>query len=248
MQKARSTLVHPSHREKPAGAPSGRVTRVANLMKSLRRVGTTQTKFVFSVHVADVRGLPASVTTVAVSWQRGDKAVATPSVTAQGSGTERGARIDAKLTHVATLYAHKDTYQSKPSILRVMHVPTAGAKPVVVATAELDLAEYVPTHAKGEAPPKPQVRQMVMTPPRGSEHKGLHARRRASTAGRRRQATQRRRRSPRRSRTRRSPPTTSVGRTAGAAAHRRPAGTRRRARRRRARRGASGRTWRRWRR
>jgi hypothetical protein len=142
-------------------------------MKSLRRVGTTQTKFVFSVHVADVRGLPASVTTVAVSWQRGDKAVATPSVTAQGSGNERGARIDAKLTHVATLYAHKDTYQSKPSILRVMHVPTAGAKPVVVATAELDLAEYVPTHAKGEAPPKPQVRQMVMTPPRGSEHKGL---------------------------------------------------------------------------
>ena len=138
-------------------------------MRAIRRIGKTEQKFVFSVHVCDVRGLPAGVSTVSVSWQRGDRVVNTPSVSAQGSGGERGARIDAKLTHVATLYASKDQFDPKPSSLRVLH--TAGAKPLVIAVAELDLAEYVTSHAEGTARPRQIVKQVLLTPPRGSEHR-----------------------------------------------------------------------------
>ena len=140
-------------------------------MRAIRRIGKTEQKFVFSVHVCDVRGLPAGVSTVSVSWQRGDRVVNTPSVSAQGSGGERGARIDAKLTHVATLYASKDQFDPKPSSLRVLHTPAAGAKPLVIAVAELDLAEYVTSHAEGTARPRQIVKQVLLTPPRGSEHK-----------------------------------------------------------------------------
>jgi len=139
-------------------------------MRAIRRIGKTEQKFVFSVHVCDVRGLPAGVSTVSVSWQRGDRVVNTPSVSAQGSGGERGARIDAKLTHVATLYASKDQFDPKPSSLRVLHTPTAGAKPLVIAVAELDLAEYVTSHAEGTARPRQIVKQVLLTPPKGSEH------------------------------------------------------------------------------
>ena len=139
-------------------------------MRAIRRIGKTEQKFVFSVHVCDVRGLPAGVSTVSVSWQRGDRVVNTPSVSAQGSGGERGARIDAKLTHVATLYASKDQFDPKASSLRVLHTPTAGAKPLVIAVAELDLAEYVTSHAEGTARPRQIVKQILLTPPKGSEH------------------------------------------------------------------------------
>ena len=141
-------------------------------MRAIRRIGKTESKFVFSVHVCDVRGLPAGVSTVSLSWQRGDRVVNTPSVAAQGSGGERGARIDVKLTHVATLYASKEgQFDPKPSSLRVLHTPTAGAKPVVLAVAELDLAEYVTSPAEGAARPRQIVKQVLLSPPRGSEHK-----------------------------------------------------------------------------
>ena len=77
-----------------------------------------------------------------------------------------------KLTHVATLYASKDhQFDPKPSSLRVLHTPTAGARPVVLAVAELDLAEYVTSPAEGAARPRQIVKQVLLSPPRGSEHK-----------------------------------------------------------------------------
>lgn len=148
-----------------AGNAAGSPATALATMRAIRRIGKTESKFVFSVHVCDVRGLPAGVSTVSLSWQRGDRVVNTPSVLAQGSGGERGARIDVKLTHVATLYASKDhQFDPKPSSLRVLHTPTAGAKPVVLAVAELDLAEYVPSPAEGAARPRQIVKQVLLSP------------------------------------------------------------------------------------
>ena len=135
-------------------------------MKSLKRVGKQPQKYVFTLNICDVRGLPADCGTVALSWQRGERTVHSPSVTAQGSGSERGARIDAKLTQLATLYARNDRFDTKPSTLRVVRHDASG-KPTELGHAELDLAEYVPSQENGSGQPE-QVRQILMTPPKGS--------------------------------------------------------------------------------
>ena len=137
-------------------------------MKSLKRVGKQPTKYVFTLNICDVRGLPVDCGTVALSWQRGERTVHSPSVTAQGSGSERGARINAKLTQLATLYVRNDRFDPKPSTLRVVRHDASG-KPTVVGNAELDLAEHVPSLEHGSEQPA-QVRQILMTPPKGSGH------------------------------------------------------------------------------
>ena len=114
--------------------------------------------------VCDVRGVPASVSSVAVVWQRSDQRLSTPPAVVEVA--DRVANFGAKLTNVCTLYGGaKDTFEPKMSSVKIVDYGASG-RAAVVAQAELELSEV----ARGATGGAPQVKQLRMRC--GQQHLG----------------------------------------------------------------------------
>ena len=130
-------------------------------MRALKHVGRQSVKLNYVLHVCDVRGLPDSISSIAVCWERGGKMFTTRSVKVNGGGNERNANVDSKLRLTATLFraAKKAAqYDAKPSTLRVLDRSPGGAGSVL-GQGELDLATAAT--GNGEA----HVRQVFLSMP-----------------------------------------------------------------------------------
>ena len=94
-------------------------------MKRLKRIGRAKYKYEFEVNVCDVRGVPASVSSVAVVWQRSDQRLSTPPAVVEVA--DRVANFGAKLTNVCTLYGGaKDTFEPKMSSVKIVDYGASG--------------------------------------------------------------------------------------------------------------------------
>ena len=99
-------------------------------MKRLKRIGRAKYKYEFEVNVCDVRGVPASVSSVAVVWQRSDQRLSTPPAVVEVA--DRVANFGAKLTNVCTLYGGaKDTFEPKISSVKIVDYGASGGAAVV---------------------------------------------------------------------------------------------------------------------
>ena len=133
-------------------------------MKRLKRIGRAKYRYEFEVNVCDVRGVPASVSSVAVVWQRSDQRLSTPPAVVEVA--DRVANFGAKLTNVCTLYGGaKDTFEPKMSTVKIVDYGASG-RAAVVAQAELELSEV----ARGATGGAPQVKQLRMRC--GKQHLG----------------------------------------------------------------------------
>ena len=97
-------------------------------MKRLKRIGRAKYRYEFEVNVCDVRGVPASVSSVAVVWQRSDQRLSTPPA----------------------------VVEPKMSSVKIVDYGASG-RAAVVAQAELELSE-VARGATGGAPQVKQLR------------------------------------------------------------------------------------------
>ena len=104
-------------------------------MKRLKRIGRAKYKYEFEVNVCDVRGVPASVSSVAVVWQRSDQRLSTPPAVVEVA--DRVANFGAKLTNVCTLYGGaKDTFEPKMSSVKIVDYGASGRAAVVAQARE----------------------------------------------------------------------------------------------------------------
>lgn len=124
-----------------------------------RNVGKQPLKFEFELHLSDVRALPSHVHLIAVSWERSGKVLTTKTVPTHGDDG-RWAKLDMKLRSAATLYrdAKRATIGPKPSTVRLVDMSASLSQPVVLGSAELDLAEC----ASLEASAPPVVKQLQL--------------------------------------------------------------------------------------
>lgn len=136
-------------------------------MRKLKHVGKAPVRFNFALSLRHARGLPESVTMVSVCWERSGKAVTTPAVSVEASGSERLANLsDCQLQLQATLFRSGKRFDPKSTVVRLLACNPDGGS-ALIAEADLDLASAAAPDA-----PQPDVRILVLRPAGRSSSEG----------------------------------------------------------------------------